>query len=53
MAGLMSFCDWISTDPATGEVSGEEGWAKSKGGKFTSDRWATWWPFAPVVSRLI
>jgi len=49
----MSFCDWISTDPETGNVSGENGWAKSKGAKFTSDRWATWQPFGSLVSNPI
>ncbi|RPA96765.1 peptidase S28 [Choiromyces venosus 120613-1] len=49
-ANMRSFCDWISTNPETGEVSGEDGWAKSKGAKFTSDRWATWPDFGTVVN---
>ncbi|PWW77979.1 peptidase S28 [Tuber magnatum] len=51
-ANMRSFCDWISTDPETGGVSGEEGWAKSKGAKFASDRWATWQPLGTVVGNL-
>ncbi|KAG0136168.1 serine carboxypeptidase S28-domain-containing protein [Tuber indicum] len=50
-ANMRSFCDWVSTNPETGEVSGEEGWAKSKGAKFASDRWASWEPFGTVVNR--
>ncbi|KAI9754082.1 MAG: hypothetical protein M4579_004865 [Chaenotheca gracillima] len=47
---LRYFCDWIATDPATNKTSGEEGWAASKGAKFTVDRWASWPGFVEVVN---
>ena len=47
--GLGSFCDWISTDPDSGQTSQSEGWAESKGADFTVQRWATW----PSTSSLI
>lgn len=47
---LRDFCDWISTDPATGKISPAGGWAQKKGGKWSADRWAMWPKFGPVVS---
>jgi Serine carboxypeptidase S28 len=37
---LRGFCDWISTDPETNELSDARGWAAVKGANFTVDRWA-------------
>jgi len=46
--GLRRFCDWLETDtdglkPA---IAGGDGLAKSKGGKWIAERWASypWWP---------
>jgi hypothetical protein len=48
--GLRQFCDYIETDPASKEVAPEEGWAESKGAKWTTDRWATYPAFTPIVN---
>jgi hypothetical protein len=49
-SGLRRFCDYIETDPATKTLAPKDGWAKSKGPKFTVDRWASYAPFAPNVN---
>ena len=52
-AGLRYFCDWIETDPASNKTAGADGWAASKGAKFTVDRWANWKPFVAVVNSYL
>jgi hypothetical protein len=42
VGSIRSFCNWISTDPATGQTAPAEGWAASKGVDFTISRWVTW-----------
>ena len=49
-SGLRSFCDWISTDPQTQQVSGPDGWAATKGPEFVVDRWANWAPFTETTN---
>jgi len=39
-SGIRRFCDYISTDPDTNQTSGSDGWAKEKGAKWTTNRWA-------------
>lgn len=52
-SGLRRFCDYIETDPETQELAPEEGWAKSKGAKWMTDRWATYAPFVPNVNSYL
>ncbi|KAI9838252.1 MAG: hypothetical protein M1819_005519 [Sarea resinae] len=39
---IRAFCDYLETDPSTGETAPAQGWGASKGGKYVSDRWSTW-----------
>ncbi|OCK83398.1 peptidase S28 [Lepidopterella palustris CBS 459.81] len=48
--GLRSFCDWLSTDPATNKTAPAEGWAASKGANFTVGRWASFPYFTDMVN---
>ncbi|KAF1813543.1 peptidase S28 [Eremomyces bilateralis CBS 781.70] len=47
---LRSFCNWISTDPATNQTAPARGWAATKGPQFTVDRWSKWANFKDVVN---
>jgi serine carboxypeptidase S28 len=47
---LRQFCDWISTDPTTGETSPAQGWAATKGAQYVVDRWAAWPEFLNLVN---
>jgi hypothetical protein len=49
-SGLRRFCDYIETDPETKKLAPKEGWSKSKGAKWTVNRWATYAPFVPNVN---
>lgn len=51
--GLRKFCDYIETDPTTSKLAPAEGWAKSKGAKYTIDRWASYAPFTPNVNSYL
>ncbi|KAF2737705.1 hypothetical protein EJ04DRAFT_95415 [Polyplosphaeria fusca] len=48
--GVRSFCDWISTDPASNKTSPASGWAPTKGANFTVGRWSTFPPFVDMVN---
>ncbi|CAN9164930.1 unnamed protein product [Alternaria alternata] len=52
-AGLRRFCDFIETDPKTNATAPKEGWAKSKGAKWTTDRWASFPAFLPNVNSYL
>jgi hypothetical protein len=52
-AGLRRFCDFIETDPKTNAIAPKEGWAKSKGAKWTTDRWASFPAFLPNVNSYL
>lgn len=52
-AGLRRFCDWIETDPSTNTTAPAEGWAKSKGAKWTVDRWSKYPIFTPMVNSYL
>jgi hypothetical protein len=51
--GLRRFCDWIETDPESRKLGPAEGWAKSKGAKFTVDRWADYPWFTSNVNTYL
>jgi hypothetical protein len=48
---LRQFCDWISTDPSTGETSPAQGWAATKGVQYVIDRWASWPQFLNLINQ--
>lgn len=50
-AGLGSFCDYLSFNPATNKTSSAKGWAAKKGAKFVVDRWASHPRFVEVVNE--
>lgn len=50
VGSLRNFCDWIAFDPESGNLSSVDGWAKTKGGEWVANRWATWPEFVSVVS---
>jgi hypothetical protein len=51
--GLRRFCDWIETDPDTQKFAPAEGWARSKGAKFSVDRWADYPWFTSNVNMYL
>jgi hypothetical protein len=52
-SGLRRFCDYIETDPVSKAVAPKEGWSKSKGAKWTVDRWASYPTFTPLVNSYL
>lgn len=53
LTSLRSFCDWLSTDPATNISSGAAGWAASMGANFTVNRWASFPYFVDMVNSYL
>jgi hypothetical protein len=50
-SGIGSFCEHISTDPASKATSDARGWAAVKGPQFTIDRWASWRNWISMVNN--
>jgi hypothetical protein len=49
--GLGSFCDHISLDPTTNQVSDAQGWAAKLGPRFSAQRWVSSPEFREIVRR--
>ena len=47
---LRDFCNYISTDPATGHFAPKEGWAATKGIDWTISRWTKYTPYIDAVN---
>jgi len=51
--GLRQFCDYLEKDPKTNTTAPAEGWSKSKGAKWTVDRWASYPVFANNTNEFL
>jgi hypothetical protein len=50
--GLRQFCDYLETDPKKNATAPAEGWAKTKGAKWATDRWASYPPFVKNINEV-